>query len=194
MYFVYTLIDQRDNSVRYVGITNDIYSRFSQHLRCDSSNITKNMWIAELKSLDLMLIMRTIERMETVEEARKREVYWMQQYSSQGAILLNIVGSKSITFDNFMSFFQDNTTANTDINDESLPVEVVSSPPPSRKSSSKLKSNVYTNSEAARAAKCSVRDIEIALETGQLYKNQKWGKILKSSLERFIAERKQKRE
>lgn len=125
MYFIYILIDPRDDSVRYVGMTNDVYARFSQHLRCDSSNITKNVWVTELKSLNMMVIMRTIEIVETVEEARKREIYWMQHYASAGAYLLNTAGAKSITFDDFMSFFKPGANGQVDINDDELPQEEI---------------------------------------------------------------------
>lgn len=60
-----------------------------------------------------------------------------------------------------------------------------------RLSRSKLLRNVYTSSEAARAAKCTVQDIEEALTAGDLAMSV-GGKILKSSLEKFIIERREK--
>jgi predicted GIY-YIG superfamily endonuclease len=193
MYFVYTLVDPRDNAVRYVGITNDVYARFSQHIRCEGNNITKNRWITELRELNQMVIMRTIETAETIEEVRKREAYWIQQYTSQGANLLNITGSKSFTFDQFMSFFQDGGSDDPDLVDEVSQVPDAS-PIPSqriRKNGSKLTRNMYTISEASRIVRCSVREIKMALESGKLLKAKNSDKIIKSSLERYIAERKQ---
>jgi hypothetical protein len=56
----------------------------------------------------------------------------------------------------------------------------------------KLTRNVYTSDEAARIANCSLREIKTALEHGRLMTAKSSGKILKSSLEKFIAERRQK--
>jgi hypothetical protein len=104
-------------------MTNDIYARFSQHIRCEGNNITKNMWIAELRELNQMVIMRTLEEVETVEEVRKREAHWIQQYLAQGANLLNLTGSKSITFDQFQSFF-----ANEDGDPDASDIEMEDDP------------------------------------------------------------------
>lgn len=195
MYAVYALIDPRDDAVRYVGMTNDVYARFSQHVRCEGNNITKNMWITELRELNQMVIMRTIETVETLEEVRSREAYWIQQYLSQGSDLFNLTGSKSITFDEFMSFFRDNTEDNSAIDDEVQQSEIVT-PSPSRqvkKRGSRLSRNLYTSSEAARIVKCSVSEIKAALDHGHLQTAKNSDKILKSSLEKFIQEMREKR-
>jgi predicted GIY-YIG superfamily endonuclease len=188
MYFVYVLIDPRDDAVRYVGMTNDVYTRFSQHLRGDGNNISKNMWIAELRELNLMVIMRTIETVETQEEVREREAYWIRHYSSQGSDLLNLTGAKSLTYETFMSFFQDSPVEETDINDE-LP-QITATPPVKRsRPGPKLKRNVYTVSESARLVRCSMAEIRAALDSGKLVRAKNSDKILKSSLEKFSAEK-----
>lgn len=86
---IYALIDPRTNKVRYVGITNDVYARFRQHLHCDGNNLEKDAWIKELKSSQLMLIMRTLEVVDDIVKARGREKYWIQHYKSLGACLFN---------------------------------------------------------------------------------------------------------
>jgi hypothetical protein len=54
----------------------------------------------------------------------------------------------------------------------------------------RLTKNLYTKTEAARTAKCRVEDIESALKTGTLVASKNGEKVLKSSLEKFIVERK----
>jgi len=105
MYTVYSLIDPRDDLPFYIGITDDVYKRFAQHLKCNEPNLDKNERIQELKNENLMLLMRTLEVVETVEEAREREQHWIHHYLSKGARLLNIDIAHSFTFEDFQSFF-----------------------------------------------------------------------------------------
>jgi hypothetical protein len=87
---IYILIDPRDQAVRYVGITYDVYQRMRQHSRCEGNNEAKNAWIQDLQQEQLMFIMHSIEKVETVEQALERESYWIQHYLQQGAHLTNI--------------------------------------------------------------------------------------------------------
>jgi predicted GIY-YIG superfamily endonuclease len=64
MYVIYALIDPRDNTPRYVGITDDVYARFSQHLRCDSSNFRRDAWIKELKAAQFLAAYRVKHNMD----------------------------------------------------------------------------------------------------------------------------------
>jgi predicted GIY-YIG superfamily endonuclease len=105
MFTVYRLIDQRYSTTRYVGITDDVYVRFSQHLRCDGSNPGKDEWIQELKECQIMLIMETLQVVETLEEAKEREAYWIQHFLSEGAKLLNQQIPLGFSYDDFMAFF-----------------------------------------------------------------------------------------
>jgi predicted GIY-YIG superfamily endonuclease len=88
-YTIYALIDPRDLAVCYIGITNDVYDRFMQHLRCDGTNSAKDTWIAELKQENVMLIMKTLEVVETVEQARERETFWIHHHRFLGIPLFN---------------------------------------------------------------------------------------------------------
>lgn len=90
-YTIYALIDPRDQSVRYIGLTNDVYMRFWQHILRDSSNPGKDSWINELKVVQQVVIMKTLEQVETVEQAREREVFWIGHYTALGENLLNIL-------------------------------------------------------------------------------------------------------
>jgi len=101
MYTVYSLIDPRNDTVRYVGITDDVYARFYQHLRCDGSNKEKDDWISELKAENRMLIMKTLEEVEILEETRVKEQKWIRHYLSRGIILLNLQINQSFSFEQF---------------------------------------------------------------------------------------------
>lgn len=92
MITIYALIDPRDNVVRYVGITNNIYERFKQHIRCDGTNARKDAWIRDLRDQQFMVYMHALERVETYEQALDREMFWIRHYLSQGILLTNISG------------------------------------------------------------------------------------------------------
>src|SRR5216683_6354333 len=91
-YTIYALIDPRDQTIRYVGITYDVYQRMRQHSRCEGNNAAKNAWIQELQELQLMFIMRALEKVETLEAALEREQVWIQHLLRQGVKLTNIAG------------------------------------------------------------------------------------------------------
>ncbi len=86
---IYALIDPRDYAVCYIGITDDVYRRFFQHLSCDGDNPAKDAWITQLRLDNVMLIMKTLEVVPTVEQAREREAFWIQHYKFLGTPLLN---------------------------------------------------------------------------------------------------------
>lgn len=89
-HFVYELVDPRDDSIFYVGITIDLYQRFRQHMRCDGTNALKDRRISEILTSGHLPIMRTKESVSTSIEASEREVYWIRSYLSQGIALVNI--------------------------------------------------------------------------------------------------------
>jgi predicted GIY-YIG superfamily endonuclease len=92
MYTIYALVDPRDQSSRYIGITEDVYQRMRQHSRCEGNNERKNAWIKELQKEQLMFIMHSLEKVKTVEQALEREQHWIQYYLQQGANLTNRAG------------------------------------------------------------------------------------------------------
>jgi hypothetical protein len=53
-------------------------------LSCDGNNLIKDAWIQELKSLDLMVILRTLEKVESIDTAKSREHYWIEHYQYLG--------------------------------------------------------------------------------------------------------------
>lgn len=91
MFTIYALVDPRDNAIRYVGMTGNVYQRFQAHLACRGKNPMKDAWITELKKQNVMVLMHTLETVETLVQARKRETYWIAHYEHLGASLLNNV-------------------------------------------------------------------------------------------------------
>jgi hypothetical protein len=90
MFVIYALIDSRNTSVRYIGMTNNIVERFITHLRCGEVNTEKNRWILELRGKGLVPICRTLETVETERQARERERAWIDAFIEVGEELLNV--------------------------------------------------------------------------------------------------------
>ncbi len=67
--FIYALIDVRDNSVRYVGVTKDAFARLGQHMQDADKNTPKGLWLAELRARGLY---PRLEILETITGTRQR--------------------------------------------------------------------------------------------------------------------------
>jgi predicted GIY-YIG superfamily endonuclease len=91
MYIVYAQEDQRNNEIFYVGITDDVYARFQQHMRCDGSNPGKDARIQSMKEAGYLPLMRTLQLVPDLEQAKKREAYWMRHFHDLGMPLTNQV-------------------------------------------------------------------------------------------------------
>lgn len=76
MKYIYALTDPRDQCVRYVGQTNDIGRRYSQHNSTIEST-PKGLWIQELHSLDLKPGIAVLATAETQEEINYLETWWI---------------------------------------------------------------------------------------------------------------------
>lgn len=92
MHTGYELVDPRDCLPFYVGITDDIYRRFRQHMRCNGQNPAKDARVKELQKEQQMMIMNVLFRAKSDSEALILETEWINKYLSQGIKLLNIVG------------------------------------------------------------------------------------------------------
>jgi predicted GIY-YIG superfamily endonuclease len=91
MHAIYRLVDPRTSETFYVGVAEDVYTRFLQHLRCDGSNPAKDARIQELKAANMMVILETLQLLENAELAFKREGYWIRHFYDLGAPLTNQV-------------------------------------------------------------------------------------------------------
>ena len=87
---IYVLIDPRDESVRYVGISKNPRKRLREHIRCDNiDNPGKDAWMIDLTQNGLAPILCIIEVADSRALALKREMYWVDFCKSQGMPLLN---------------------------------------------------------------------------------------------------------
>lgn len=91
MYTIYALEDQRNNNeVFYIGITDDLQARLSQHMRRTSSNQAKDILIREMIKDGYLPVMRTLQIVDTREEALGQEAHWVEHFESLGMPLTNI--------------------------------------------------------------------------------------------------------
>lgn len=90
MQTVYRLIDPRDRTVHYIGVSSNPLARYGQHLTCDGSNPNKDTWIKEVYSSGSQVVFEVVERVDTAKEGKKREAYWINHYLCRGAPLANI--------------------------------------------------------------------------------------------------------
>lgn len=94
MYTIYALVDPRDSTVHYVGITEDVYKRFFDHIQCSGTNYEKNAWVTAMRAANVMVCMKTLETTEDIGHARVREVYWINHYQALKHPLTNIYTSE----------------------------------------------------------------------------------------------------
>lgn len=94
IYVIYALIDPRDESVRYVGISDNMSTRFMQHLRESGSRTAKGTWLGELRRYGLQPTVKILEEMQLEKTQRyiaeERERHWIRVFEQSGAFLTNI--------------------------------------------------------------------------------------------------------
>jgi len=86
----YFLRDPRDNSVFYVGITNNPDRRYQSHVSQISGNYEKDARIQQLAKLGLLPIMDVVESGQTKVQARERETYWIQYHRQRRILITNV--------------------------------------------------------------------------------------------------------
>jgi hypothetical protein len=91
-WLIYSLVDPRDNFVRYIGRTNEPQKRFTQHLNClYIDNPAKYLWIKDLKKHSLLPRMEILEGVKgTLRDAIIRENSWIVYFKSINAEILNL--------------------------------------------------------------------------------------------------------
>lgn len=95
-YTIYRLIDPRDNSTRYVGLSSNVLRRYAAHILGNNlslKNDARRVWIEDLNRQGLMPMLDILESdIEDRRQAEEREAYWIGVYHNSGANLLNIQG------------------------------------------------------------------------------------------------------
>jgi len=87
-YLIYGLIDPRDNQMRYVGATKNIYKRLSRHMAGNKSNVDRVSWLESLKSENLVPSVFDIDEVDE-REWEEAERFWIEYYQHLGMPLLN---------------------------------------------------------------------------------------------------------
>ena len=90
MYAVYALIDPDEiYKVCYIGISQDVYTRFTQHLQDINRSNSKAQWLRSLRERNRVPYCKVLEDMLTEEEARKKEAHWIHFYLQLNMPLTN---------------------------------------------------------------------------------------------------------
>lgn len=86
---IYALIDPKDNSIHYIGMSRNATKRYRQHVACSGTNLLKNMWVTDLLREGMRPVLTIIETVDGIQTARNRETFWINHYLAQGAPLTN---------------------------------------------------------------------------------------------------------
>lgn len=89
-FYIYTLTDPRDNSIRYVGRTIDPKARLWAHINnMQSEGKAKSTWISELRSNGMLPVMSIIDEANGKDDCVEKETLWIVSYLNNGCDLLN---------------------------------------------------------------------------------------------------------
>jgi hypothetical protein len=92
-YDIYHLSDPRDQSVRYVGMSKDARTRYRRHLSQKDNPLMP--WFQELAEQGHKPFLTVIETVQGKQQAKERELHWINHYAAQGAYLENYQGNAS---------------------------------------------------------------------------------------------------
>lgn len=98
-FYIYTLTDPRDGSVRYVGMTHRPEGREKQHL-CAASTTPMGAWMNDLAAAGVRPSLTIIEEVNGFYAARRVEQKWIKHYAEIGTLLNRKAGRKSKRWDN----------------------------------------------------------------------------------------------
>lgn len=103
--FIYILIDPVQNTIRYVGKTNNPDERFKNHKnKSRDKNTHKRNWINKLRSIGFKPEMEIIDEV-SVSEWKYWEKFWIGYFKCLGFDLVNYTeGGDGLTFGNQTSF------------------------------------------------------------------------------------------
>lgn len=87
--FIYALVDDLTQEVRYVGKSDNLEKRLRTHLK-DTENPAKLAWVQSLAMQNRKPQLIILEEVAIAEEL-DRENFWIQHYEEQGCILTNAI-------------------------------------------------------------------------------------------------------
>lgn len=93
-YFIYTLSDPRDGTVRYVGMTYRPDTRKTQH-RCSASRTPIGGWLDELAEAGVGATFTVIETARGCHSARDKERKWINHFNAIAPVLNRKAGRKA---------------------------------------------------------------------------------------------------
>jgi predicted GIY-YIG superfamily endonuclease len=87
-YLIYALVDPKDHTVRYVGQTTDLQTRFYAHCN-QKENFREAAWISRLGNEGLRPAMVVLTKCKTQEDVDEREMAIIDEYLDKGCDLYN---------------------------------------------------------------------------------------------------------
>lgn len=90
MHIIYGLQDPRDRLFFYIGITENVFKRFLEHIQCSGPNYEKNRKMLEMREQNVLPHLVELERVENIAFGRVREQYWIAHYEMLKHPLTNI--------------------------------------------------------------------------------------------------------
>ncbi len=92
MYVIYALVDPDEIwKICYIGLSNNLYDRFTQHLRDAEQDSLKAQWLKSLRERNRVPYCKVLEEVYSLEEARRREAYWIHFYKRLDMPLTNSI-------------------------------------------------------------------------------------------------------
>lgn len=83
IYYVYILIDPRDIGIKYVGCSTNPAVRVRNHMAINPySESKKDLWLGELKSLNLKPLYEVLFSTNNIEEAAAAELKYFEKYNN----------------------------------------------------------------------------------------------------------------
>ena len=89
-FYIYALVDPRNDEVRYIGRTINPRNRYWAHLVKDNRNDYKRNWVKSLLNKNLRPKYEIIWITDNVGEANQAEIYFIKMYKEGGARLTNL--------------------------------------------------------------------------------------------------------
>lgn len=87
---VYALVDPRDETVHYIGVSKNPARRFVEHLHPRQRNKAKQEWIQELLASQILPKLAILEDVSADCNIYERECYWTLYYANNGHPLTNL--------------------------------------------------------------------------------------------------------